>query len=68
MGAAAARRRATAPSIVAPATAPVDPVGAINAGAISFPCTAVSRCAAVITMPAILHPFPDIAVHVIQTP
>jgi hypothetical protein len=62
-GTVVAGRRGAGLGAGAPATAPKDPVRAA-----SFPCAAVSRCAVIAVVPGILHPFPDVAVHVIQAP
>src|SRR5659263_127677 len=39
-----------------------------NPRATSFPRTSISRRTIVIAMPNILHPFPDIPIHIVQTP
>ena len=36
--------------------------------AISVPHRAIARIAGIFSIPAILHPFPDVAVHVVETP
>src|SRR5574341_1903603 len=58
-----ATRRAAGANGGAPATAPTD-----TGGAISFPCTSISWCAIIAVVINILHPFPDVALHIVQTP
>jgi hypothetical protein len=55
-------RRPAAPGAAVPATAPSDP-----AGVRPCPRAAIGRCAVVVVMMSILHPFPDVAVHVIRS-
>ena len=57
-------RRPAVPGIVAPAAAPLDTVGPIPA----LPCTAIGWRAFVVVVPLVLHPFLNIAVHVVQPP
>lgn len=62
---AVAKRRPAEPRIEVPATAAEHPD---SLPWIFDPCPSIIGCSVIIIMPVILHPLPDIAVHVIKTP